>query len=194
MRKSSKGVKIVLVTLVVLVLVAAIGLIFKFTNGGTTGFTTFYVSVADKTYSTSGEYVLQDGDNRFETKYVFADNSTDKHKGYLLKVTPNTENDFWFTVGGEDEKLSSIDDYSAAFSIEKDVTGFTISYDGSSVEEILSRMYGDKDVVLDEGMDFTKTYFNLEISSSDGKSTIIVGLKLDVKVTGIELDKEGIIF
>ena len=34
----------------------------------------------------------------------------------------------------------------------------------------------------------------LVITSGDGKNSVEIGLYLDVHVTGIELDKEGIIF
>lgn len=186
-----KTVIVIAYILAVLVLVVAVGLIFRFTSGGNS---TFCVEVGGQTFSTDGEYALSEGQTRFETKYAFSSNEEDKHKGYNLKVAPNVENDFWFTAGGADEKLSSIDDYSAAFSIESDVTGFTVSYDGSSVEEILGRMYEGKEIILDEGMDFSKAYFNLVVSSSDNVSVVTIGLKLNIGVSSITLDKEDIVF
>lgn len=181
--------KVILIVLGVLVFALVIGLIVRFTSNGNS---VFSVEVGGQTFSAEGEYVLEKGDNRFETSYIYSDGEM-LHGGYTLSVVPDEENDFWFTADGKDEKLSEVD-LSDALDISSDETGFTITYDGASVSDILSRALGGKEVVLDDGFDFDRTFVKLVISSADGKNVVEIGLFLNVPATGVELDKEGIIF
>ena len=190
-KNAGKAGKIIIFVIIAILLVGAIGLVIRFTNNGNS---VFYVEAGDQTYSKEGEYVLQTGENRFDTWYIYSDGSGNLHGGYSLSVVADEDNDFWFTVDGADEKLSLVEDLSKGFDIVKDKTGFTINYDGSSIEDILSRIYDGKEIVLDDGIDFNSTFVKLVITSGDGKNSVEIGLYLDVHVTGIELDKEGIIF
>lgn len=196
MRKNKRTAVIVIVyVLIVLALVGVAGIVLRFTNGGTAAFAKFYVTVGDNSYydNNSGDYLLQSGDNEFETKYTFSINSADKHKGYDLVIVPDTDNDVEFTVDGEAKKLTDIEDYTAAFNVERTTTGFTIQYDGSGIDSVLNNSYAGKQVDIVEDIDYSKTYFKLKVTSTDGESEVIIGLKFEISVTGIILDKQEII-
>ena len=175
---------------VVLILVGIVGLIIGFTPRGNSA---FCVEADGQIFSESGEYVLKKGENRFEVMYVGSDGKT-SYGGYKLSVLPDSSNDVCLSVDGEDVKLSSIGDFSAGFDIGYDQTGFTLSYDGSPIEEILSRIAGGRPVAMDGNTDIDNTFIKLVISSSDGRAVIEIALYLGVPVTGAELDKQSMTF
>lgn len=187
--KKQKSGSIIGLLIVVVLIALAIGLIVRFAVNGNS---TFYVIADGQTYSREGIYTLKDGDNRFVTKYIYSGDSEELHGGYTLSVVPDTDNDFWFTVDGTDEKLSLLD-LSEAFDIEQDKTSFTISYDGGGIDGILAGLYPDQVVELDDDLDRGLTFVKLIIESADGNS-VVIHLQLGIAVNGVDLDQEGIIF
>lgn len=187
--------KIITYILIVLLLVGTVGIVIKFTNGGTTDFKTFYVEADGKTYLDSGKFALKHGENRFETKYTFANNNADKHKGYTVKIVPNTteETDFNFVFNGETISFGSIGDLTASFDIRKDKTGFCIVDNGITVESVLQDIFGDIEL-NDIQFDYSKAYFNLIVSSYNGENSVVIELLVNVPVTGVDLDKDDIVF
>lgn len=196
MKKASKTITYILI---ILLLVGAIAVFFKFTNGGTTGFKTFYVEANGKTYLGGEKMPLPQGETRFETKYLFSDNRSDKHKGYTLKVVPNITEDtkFYFSVDGDDipYPFEYEKDLTKGFDIKMDETGFTVTNNNMTMESVLSKAYDGKAVkIADYGVDYTKVYFNLVVSSYNGEKDIVIGLLFNVPSTGIKLNTNGIIF
>lgn len=81
--------------LVALLLVGAIGLIYKFTNGFNEDFKTFYVECDGKQILTTDNKMTFVGGNvyKFDVKYTFEKNDG-QAKDYSVKIVPNVENDF----------------------------------------------------------------------------------------------------
>lgn len=111
MTKSKIG-QVVSYIAILLVIVAVIGVFAYFTNGFTSDFKTFYVSVNGKDVMTSqnGYVVTPSEPLKVDVKYTFAFNKNET-KGYSVKIVPNkTDEDFDFSVDGEthffgDEKV-----------------------------------------------------------------------------------------
>ena len=102
MTKSKIG-QVVSYIAILLVIVAAIGVFSYFTNGFTTDFKTFYVSVNGKDVMTSqnGYVVTPSEPLKVDVKYTFAFNKNET-KGYSVKIVPNkTDEDFDSSVDGE---------------------------------------------------------------------------------------------
>ena len=194
----NKAGKVIVFLLIALVLVGAIGIILKFTNNGTTAFKTFYVEVNGKICIDKTQISLPLGENmRFETKYIFASNKAENHKGYSVKVVPNKteKTKFDYTVDGNSYEFTSQTDFTAGFDIVKDETGFTLKNDGLTVEKVLQKMYSGQTVEFNyEALDMSNAYFNLIVSSYNGDSSVCIGLLFDIRVSGVNLDKGEIEF
>lgn len=190
--------KIIAYILIALLLVGAIGIILKFTNYGTTEFKTFYVEVNGEICLDKTQISLPLGEEtRFETKYVFASNKAENHKGYNVKIVPNTTDKtaFDYTVNGNTYTFTNQTDFTAGFDIVKDETGFTIKNDGLTVEKVLQKMYSGQTVEMNgAALDMSNAYFNLIVSSYNGESSVCIGLLFDIHVTGVNLDKGEIVF
>lgn len=190
----SKAVKVILYILLVLVVVAAIGLIVKFTNGFTEDFTTFYITVEDTdVMSVGNDFVFQfDEPLQVDVHYLF--DRTEKAKGYSVKVVPNKVEgkDMDFTVDGEPYSFQAETDLTAGFEIVKSDKSFTIKPKGD-IQQILETLYPDKTVEVDA----TKTYenmFTLVVTSYNEKASVKLNFMLNDGVYEITLDKESIAF
>ena len=187
--------KILTVIIVVLVLVAAIVLIFYFTNGGTTDFKTFYVQIDDTRYTRDSEIEFIHKTIRFETKYVFSSNSADKHKGYNVKIVPHItdETNFDFTVDGKYCSFGMNKDFTSAFDIVREHTGFTVT-SPFDIKSVLEKVYDGQQVELPQDLDATKTiYFNIIVSAYNDGQALVFGVRLYQYIPSIELDKEQIV-
>ena len=161
-------INLILTIVVILILVVVVGVIIKFTNGGTTNFKTFYLVTNEHDICENSTYILLDGDNHFETKYVFISNTPEEHKGYNLTIVPNVRmgKRLEFSVDGKKHLLEDIKDFSTAFEIEQEMTDFTIHSDGKTIEEIIIAMYDGQNVVFEEHPCGGNTpYINLVVSS-----------------------------
>ena len=193
-RKTSGFVKILAWIILILFVFAAVGLVLRFTNGGTTGFKTFYVQVDKTMYTDNGEIELSYHDPvRFETKYVFASNKASEHKGYHVKIVPNVENNFEFKVNEKLYSFSAEKDFTAAFDIEQDETGFTITNNGLSVKSILKSIYVGQEVTVPDLDTMVSNCFNLVVSAYNNSQSIVFGLRFSVLPADMILSEDGII-
>ena len=193
MTKSKIG-QVVSYIVILLVIVAVIGVFAYFTNGFTSDFKTFYVSVNGKDVMTSGSgYVITPQEPlSADVKYTFAFNQAET-KGYSVKIVPNkTDEDFDFSVDGETRFFGDEKDLSNGFIIDKQEKSFTVTPKGSTPLEILEAVYPESEVYCE-----SKGYndmFTLIITSYNGESSVKLNFALERRVTGITFDKEVILF
>lgn len=193
MTKSKIG-QVVSYIVILLVIVAVIGVFAYFTNGFTSDFKTFYVSVNGKDVMTSsGGYVITPQEPlSVDVKYTFAFNQSET-KGYSVKIVPNkTDEDFDFSVDGVTHYFGDEKDLSNGFIIDKQEKSFTIVPKGGIPLEILKAVYPESEVTCE-----SKGYndmFTLIITSYNGESSVKLNFALERRVTGITFDKEVIEF
>lgn len=193
MTKTKIG-QVVSYIVILLVIVAVIGVFAYFTNGFTSDFKTFYVSVNGKDVMTSGSgYVITPQEPlSVDVKYTFAFNQAET-KGYSVKIVPNkTDENFDFSVDGETHYFGDEKDLSNGFIIDKQEKSFTVTPKGSTPLEILEAVYPESEVYCE-----SKGYndmFTLIITSYNGESSVKLNFALERRVTGITFDKEVIEF
>ena len=195
MKKGNVG-RIVSYILILMVIVATIGVFAYFTNGFTSDFKTFYISVNGKDVMTSqGGFVATTKEPlAVDVKYTFGAFNKDENKGYSVKIVPNKieNSDFTYTVDGESKSFQSETDISNGFEIIKGEKSFTVMPKGETIVEVLSAIYG-KEITDCESKGYNDM-FTLVVTSYNGEATVKLNFSLTLKVTGITLDKEVIEF
>ncbi len=192
---SGKVGKIVAYIAIILVLIIGIGLIAKFTNGFTSDFQTFYLTVNGKDImKDNGGYAMSpDEPLTVDVKYPF---SGEEKKAYTVKVVPNTaaaETDFDFSVNGEIYSYHAVEDLASGFDIKYGENSFTLIPKGESITEILRAVYPGYEVSDCTDKEYTDM-FQLIVTSDDGEKSITLGFVVTGPVSGIELDMTEIIF
>ena len=193
MTKSKIG-QVVSYIAILLVIVAVIGVFAYFTNGFTTDFKTFYVSVNGKDVMTSqnGYVVTPSEPLKVDVKYTFAFNKNET-KGYSVKIVPNkSDEDFDFSVDGESKSFQSETDLTAAFAIDKGEKSFTVKPKGKSLTEVLTAFYGTE-VTDCENKGYTDM-FTIIVTSYNGEASVKLNFTVAGKVTGVSFDREVIMF
>ena len=188
--------RIVSYIILLMVIVATIGVFAYFTNGFTSDFKTFYVSVNGKDVMTSqGGFVVTNKEPlSVDVKYTFGALNKNDSKDYSIKIVPNKiENkDFTYTVDGESKSFQSETDLSGGFDVVKGEKSFTIKAKGETITEVLSAIYG-KEITDCESKGYNDM-FTLIVTSYNGEASVKLNFSLTLKVTGITLDKEVIEF
>ena len=193
MTKTKIG-QVVSYIVILLVIVAVIGVFAYFTNGFTSDFKTFYVSVNGKDVmtSSSGYVITPQEPLSVDVKYTFAFNQSET-KRYSVKIVPNkTDENFDFSVDGETHYFGDEKDLSNGFIIDKQEKSFTVTPKGSTPLEILQAIYPESEVSCE-----SKGYndmFTLIITSYNGEASVKLNFALERRVTGITFDKEVILF
>jgi hypothetical protein len=190
----SKFTTIVAYILILLVLLAAIGFIYRLTNGGTDDFKTFYVTDEnDNVYATNDTATLKSNtETKFYVHYLIEQN-----EGYTVKIVPNitTDTKFYYTMDGDEMIFKEGLDLSEAFSLTKYDDYFTIVAP-FSMSAILTTV-SDGQVVVTDDINPELAYFNLVVTSSDGESNTTIGLictDLVANSSGLVLSPNRIIF
>ena len=192
----NKTIRILSYALLCLLVVGVIGFVAYFTNGFNSDFKTFYINVDGKDVMESdGGYKVSKGKPlEIKVKYVFS-GATNQKKEYSVKVVPNTIDgrDFTFSDEKEEKSFQSVENITSGFDIKKTESGFTVSPKGNTVEEVLKVVYpnGKFDNVNEKGYE---NMFTLVVTSYDGKANVKLNFSLSSKVSGVMLDKEGILF
>ena len=194
MTKSKIG-QVVSYIVILLVIVAVIGVFAYFTNGFTTDFKTFYISVNGKDVMTSEDgYVVTPSEPlKVDVKYTFAFNKNET-KDYSVKIVPNKieNSDFTYTVDGESKSFQSETDLTAAFAIDKGEKSFTVKPKGKSLTEVLTAFYGTE-VTDCENKGYTDM-FTIIVTSYNGEASVKLNFTVVGKVTGVSFDREVIMF
>ncbi len=193
MKSSTKTIVSILSALLILVLVGgAIYLIFKYTNGGSEGFKTFYLTH-------DGEGILSSSTERdthvgqtytYGVKYTFdfTDGEEQAEKrDYSVEILPNDDEDFTFYVDGKAKKWSDEKDFNELFGLkkEKDSFSFSVVENCSNVRKVLEERYPGKEVELDG--DSFKLPYVLTVSNSNKSITYEIAFTVLPAITDIEL-------
>lgn len=190
--------KIIGYALVALLVTGAIGIIYKFTNGFNEDFKTFYVEYDGKEILTTDNKMTFNGGDvyKFDVKYTF-EQSDSAPKEYLVRVVPNVQNDFEFTVDDAIKRYSKEQYITAGFEIVKNDTSFELHIpEGLTIQSVLSKVYGGKKVSVPVTADKDNPMpFKLVISSYNEKVSINIAFRVGGdKVAGVALDQTDIVF
>lgn len=192
----TKTTKIITYIAIVLALITVIGVVAHFTNGFTSDFKTFYVTVDGKDVMTSagGYRVTTSKPLEVDVKYTFGALNNKVDKDYSLKIIPNNipDKDFTYTVDGEMKYFQSETDLSDGFEIDKGEKSFRIKPKGETIAEVLSAVYG-KEVTDCENKGYTDM-FTIIVTSYNGEASVKLNFSLAIRVASITLDKEAILF
>lgn len=195
MTKSKIG-QVVSYIVILLVIVAVIGVFAHFTNGFTSDFKTFYVSVDGKDVMISGSgYTISDNEPlSVDVKYTFGSFNKNETKDYSVKIIPNKieNSDFTYTVDGESKSFQLETDLTAAFEIDKGEKSFTVKPKGKSLTEVLTAFYGTE-VTNCENKGYTDM-FTIIVTSYNGEASVKLNFTIAGKVVGVVLDREVIVF
>ena len=195
MTKTKIG-QVVSYIVILLVIVAVIGVFAYFTNGFTSDFKTFYVSVNGKDVMISGSgYAISENEPlSVDVKYTFGAFNKNDTKDYSVKIIPNKieNSDFTYTVDGESKSFQSETDLTAAFEIEKGEKSFTVKPKGKSLTEVLTVFYGTE-VTDCENKGYTDM-FTIIVTSYNGEASVKLNFTIAGKVVGVILDREVIVF
>lgn len=195
--KGKTAAKIIGIILVLLLLAGLVAIIYRFTNGFNEDFKTFYVEYGgEQILTTESEMHLTSGNtHRFNVKYTFDTENTEP-KGYNVKVVPNAQRDFDFTVDGERYLYSKQGDMTAAFGLKKSDTYFELVIpEDFSLECALQSCYPGKEVVVPDEAAAANAYpYMLVISSYNDSVVYHIALSVGAEVTGVTLDPDHIIF
>ena len=192
----TKTTKIITYIAIVLAVITVIGVVAHFTNGFTSDFKTFYVTVDGKDVMTSagGYRVTTSKPLEVDVKYTFGALNNKVDKDYSLKIIPNNipDKDFTYTVDGEMKYFQSETDLSEGFEIDKGEKSFRIKPKGETISEVLSAVYG-KEITDCENKGYTNM-FTIIVTSYNGEASVKLDFSLAIRVAGITLDKEAILF
>ena len=195
--KGQTAAKVIGVILVLLLLAGIVAVIYRFTNGFNEDFKTFYVECnGEQILTTNSEMHLVSGNtHRFEVKYTF-DTGNSEPKDYNVKVIPNAERDFDFTVDGERYLYSKEGDMTAAFGLNKQDTYFELVLpEDFTLQYALQSCYPGKEVIVPEEAEQGNPYpYTLVISSYNESVVYRINLSIGAEVTGVTLDPEHIVF
>ena len=195
MTKTKIG-QVVSYIVILLVIIAVIGVFAYFTNGFTSDFKTFYVSVDGKDVMISGSgYAISENEPlSVDVKYTFGAFNKNDTKDYSVKIFPNKieNSDFTYTVDGESKSFQAETDLTAAFEIDKGENSFTVKPKGKSLTEVLTAFYG-KEVTDCENKGYTDM-FTIIVTSYNGEASVKLNFTIAGKVVGVILDREVIVF
>lgn len=192
----TKTTKIITYIAIVLAVITVIGVVAHFTNGFTSDFKTFYVTVDGKDVMTSagGYRVTTSKPLEVDVKYTFGALNNKVDKDYSLKIIPNNipDKDFTYIVDGEMKYFQSETDLSEGFEIDKGEKSFRMKPKGETISEVLSAVYG-KSITDCESKGYTDM-FTIIVTSYNGEASVKLDFSLAIRVAGITLDKEAILF
>ena len=187
-------IRLIVFILIVALLLGGIVFVFRFTNGGSESFKTFYlIHDGEDILTTNSKAVyLRGTDQRYDVKYTF-DFVTNETRDYSVKIVSNAAADFDFIVDNGYYSWSyDVKDLSSVFNLKKESTYFTFSvYEWISIKTIFQRLYPGKTVTFFNEVDEKEYLFSLIVSSYNEKVTY----KIDFALTdsGISLDYDHVI-
>lgn len=194
----SKTVAQVIVYVVLaLVLVAAVGLIYKYTNGFNEDFKTFYIEYDGKQILTADNKLSLKSSktHTFNVKYTF-DTEKSEPKDYKVKIVPNVERDFDYTVDGEKYLYSKTGALTSAFGLVKEQAQFSITLPSDyNLQKVLQAANIGKSVVVPEEAENNNPYpYRLVVSSYNEKVVYNIDFKIIQEANDITLNPDEVVF
>lgn len=175
--KHNKVLTVLYIVAIALVVIAAAGLLAYYLQGGVNP--SLSVSIDGKTLENGSSAGALSSGSKINVEGV---------EEYDVGVYAcSAENDFAFTVDGEELSWSDIDgrNLTAGFEIQRAEDGFTISYGG--IEDIISAAQGGAEVGVDKLPQ--GDIFRLSVTSEESRTDVYFAI-----LTGVFLDRTEIIF
>lgn len=195
MKKVSKQkiLKVISYFMTFIIVVGLLGGASYFVKNMQSSYSSFTVANNEEVYSGINEDIVFafNTELSFVVDYEYHKLAMTKEYGYTVKVVPVAENDFNFTVGGNEFSYLDEIDITSAFNLVIVDDTFSIIVPGSIVD-VLAVIYGDNDIVVPT-LDADKDYYKLVITSFDGLSEISISFKQYSLVTGVMLDNETLV-
>lgn len=191
-KKNSIG-SVFIAILSILLVVAVVAFIFKFTNGLNEDLKTFYIEHNGKQIVATDSQMTFDteSEHRFDCKYISnPDNNT-----FNLKVVPNVteETDFSFTVDGKSHKWSEVEDLTSCFNLDKQANYFIVSFPADfSMQGVLNSLYPESQVVISETLSLYQYYYTLHVSNYNEKINYYIDFNVSDAVDYVTLINEQI--
>ena len=196
MKKKTKAFsKVIAFILVILLLFAGIGLIYKFTNGFNENFKTFYVEYNGKQIlAENSEIELFRGQSYlFDVHYTF--DRKDSERGYSVRIVPNSATDFDFTVDGELYSWSGdVPELSDVFRLKKENTCFSFYIRlGMTLQTVLDGLYAGKNIKVANVVELEKqSLYTLVVSSYN--ENVVYKINFAMVDPFLSFDNAGIVF
>ena len=169
--------KVIIQVLVGLLAIALVGgiiaIVYKYTNGFNEDFKTFYVEYDGKKILTKDSEIMLDADTvpKFTVKYTFDGEKTEP-KDYSVKILPNAQTDFEYTVDGDKHLYSKTSELSDVFGLEKSSTLFTLNISHEmNIRNVLCAVNDSTDVELPSNVVDIELPYVLVVSSYNEKVT-----------------------
>lgn len=149
-----------------LLIVAVVGVVLKFTNGLNEDFKSFYVEHNGKQIVSANSDITLDynSEHKFDCKYL----STPEDSSFNVKIVPNVneETDFEFIADDKTYMWSSLKDLTPAFdlTVEKDYFILSIPSD-FSVFNVLTKLNPYSNISITESLPEYNRYFCLVVSN-----------------------------
>lgn len=170
-------IRVMIWLIAVLILIGAIGIIWKFTDGGNGDFATFYLSYDGKDIIGSGTAVVASGSEAcFQVKRVSGKVEEDGYSVAVLTNAQNAADRFSYTVDGKEYFFRSEIDVTEAFGVKRDGNSFTITAP-ASMEDVLKAVYRSEQVGSAEREASDVAYFRLVVTSAK-QEAVQVDLKI----------------
>lgn len=197
-KKKNTAVAVISCVLLVLIVLGAVGLLLRFTNGFTEAFKSFYLVHDDEQIlNAQNQMVLDTGkEQSFEVHYTFESVMDNPPNGYSVKVVPRATKttDFEFTVDGNKYLYSGEKDLTKAFGIVEDEDFFTLTIPHDlNMRKVLEDLYPGQTVTVPDTLDGEEYYYTLVVTSYNEKSEIRIDFRFYTEVESVTLDQSGIV-
>ena len=188
--------KIIAFVLILLLITGVVGFFVVYTNGFTSDFKSFYVEY-------EGEKILHDKTSvslqlgkplRFDCRYVFGTGQSGEDRGYTVKVMPNADEDFDFTVGGDIYRYSATEDLTPVFDIECNDGYFmlTLPYD-FGMPSVLGALFPDEEITVPDDITLEGYYYTLVVSSYNARTVYNLSFNCYFGVMSLQMSEERVV-
>lgn len=165
-----RAIRLIVGTALLAVLVAAVVVIYRYTNGFNEDFKTFYLEYGGErivTEENTATFWLGE-ENEYSVHYTF-DTKKSKVKGYNVRIMPNDKASFEYYVDGKKTAWKNGKDLTKLFTVEKEERSFTVTAaEGTTFETTLQALYAGKELDISGAAEYGKEnpyLYDLVVSS-----------------------------